>query len=73
MSAPLTPEEARCIKEGDTLFVEKLSVHGTYKDGTPFVREYDMGVQLHQTDRIKLNYILSYPDPLFEALNRTLQ
>ena len=73
MKAPLTLEEARCIKDGDSLFVEKLSVHGTYKDGTPFVREYDMGVHLHQSDRIMLNYVMSYPDPLFEALNGTLQ
>ena len=73
MKAPLTPEEVRCIKDGDALFVEKLSVHGVYQDGTPFVREYEMGVPLHQADRIMLNYVLAYPDPLFEALNGTLQ
>jgi hypothetical protein len=69
LSKPLTTEEARCIKDGEPLFVEKLSVHGTYKDGTPFVREYEMGVHLHQADRIMLNYVLEYPDPLWEAMN----
>ena len=73
MTAPLTPEETRCIEKGEPLFVEKLSVHGTYKDGTPFVREQTIGVHFHQSDRILVNYVLSYPDPLFEALNGTLQ
>ena len=73
MTHPLTPEEAQCIKRGEQLYVEKLSVHGVYKDGTPFVREYDMGVHMHEADRIMLNYVLCYPDPLAEALNRPLQ
>lgn len=71
MKAPLTPEEVRCIEAGDALFVEKISIHGTYKDGTPFVREHTMDVLLHQADRIMLNYVLNYPDPLWEAMNPT--
>lgn len=73
MSQALTPEETRCIERGESLYVEKLSVHGVYKDGTPFVREYEMGVHMHQADRIMLNYVISYPDPLFEALNGPIQ
>lgn len=73
MTTLLTPEETQCIERGDHLYIEKLSVHGVYQDGTPFVREYPMEVFMHQADRIRLNYLISYPDPLAEALNGTLQ
>lgn len=69
LTKPLSLEEARCIKDGEPLFLEKLSVHGTYKDGTSFVREYEMGVHMHQADRLSINYVIRYPDPLWEAMN----
>ena len=70
---PLTKEENEAIQTAQPLYVEKLTVHGTYKNGVPFVREYPMGVHLFQQDRIALNYIMEYPDPLREPVKGMVQ
>ena len=67
--APMSPEEAAAIKSGETLYVEKITVHGTYKSGVQFVREYPAGIHLNQLDRIFLNYGIEYPDPMAEDLD----
>jgi hypothetical protein len=70
---PMTPEEATAIKQGQPVFIEKLTVHGTYKSGVPFVREYEIGIHLHQMDRVFLNYLMEYPDPLKEPIQGAVQ
>ena len=73
LTKPLTSEEARCIERQETLYIEKITVHGTYKSGVPFVREYEIGTDLQLEDRIRLNYIIGYPDPLNEPMEGFVQ
>ena len=73
IQAPLSKEEAAAIASGDPLYVEKITVHGTYKNGLPFVREYPAGIHLFQHDRIMLNYVMNYPDPMTEEASPLVQ
>lgn len=70
---PLTLEEAQAIKNAEPLFIEKITVHGTYKSGVPFVREYGIGTDLQLEERIRLNYIIGYPDPLNDPMEGFVQ
>jgi hypothetical protein len=67
--APLTPEEAAAIEAGEPLYVEKVVVHGTYKNGVQFIREYPAGIQLMEDEGVMLSYRMTYPDPIEEQFD----
>lgn len=73
MTALITPEELKAIQSGETLFIEKITVHGTYQNGLPYVREHQVGMHLHQQDHVRINHYLHYPDPLLEPMEGTVQ
>ena len=63
----MTKEEAAAIKDGKPIAITTMSMHGTYENGVPFVREYPINIFLGQLDTIQLTYVIEYPDPLAEA------
>lgn len=71
--APLSKEEVAAISAGEILHVEKLTVHGTYKNGLPFVREYPVDDDLFPDQSIIANLMLNYPDPLLDGKAGVLQ
>lgn len=73
LTKPLTQEEMKAIADGEQLNIEKIVVHGTYKNGLTYVREYPMGADIFPTDGIAVSMILRYPDPLEEADTGMLQ
>jgi hypothetical protein len=64
----MTKEESEAIKSGKTLGLSSVSLHGTYDDGTPFVREYPANIFLMQGDTFNLNLVVGYPDPFADAM-----